>query len=501
MISLSYGDNMNYKKIFKRETKVIAYVVIALTLVVIGSSYALFMQVQNNTANQVVKAGSLKITYSSSNDSNINSIATGEEGMECLTPKTDDEGKNSGCDFKLSIYNDGTLPMAYDLLIYNNSIEIEQVELSNLKHQLTKQVVTGSVTMNKGELTGTTSSDKIETINEHKLLSELSNQNGDSSKKVLEHSVIKPKETIAFDLKIWIKDDAEEDIIGKTVSLKLDVTGVVSENDTLATTIENLAKGEESGIEKIEHETNIAPIAVDSNNLVEYRYTGANPNNYVYFGCDGKENPLEENVKVCTEDNLYRIIGIIPTKDAADGKSISRVKIIKNTYWTSLDSKTSTFTYTGDWVNSAVYKELNENYWNSLGQKYQKYVAPSVLYINTININGGYTAENLYNTERQGNSETVANVGLLYPSDYGYSIGNNTSIDKNSTSWLKVNNSAQEEWLLTSPGEKALTLKVDGSIGTGNGPHAIRPSVYLQENVYVIGGTGSQNDPYVLEFR
>ena len=58
---------MNYKKLFKRETKVIAYVVIALTLIVIGTSYALFLQVNNNRDNQVVTAGSLVIEYAKGN--------------------------------------------------------------------------------------------------------------------------------------------------------------------------------------------------------------------------------------------------------------------------------------------------------------------------------------------------------------------------------------------------------------------------------------------------
>ena len=47
-----------------------------------------------------------------------------------------------------------------------------------------------------------------------------------------------------------------------------------------------------------------------------YRYSGANPNNYICFG---------SNVTPCPEENLYRIIGVF------DGK----VKVIKSTYATS----------------------------------------------------------------------------------------------------------------------------------------------------------------------
>ena len=74
---------MNYSKIFKRETKIIAYVVICLTLVVMGVSYALFLQVNNNNANQVVNAGSLEITYD-----NGNVVTVSEDSINnCLMPK------------------------------------------------------------------------------------------------------------------------------------------------------------------------------------------------------------------------------------------------------------------------------------------------------------------------------------------------------------------------------------------------------------------------------
>ena len=523
---------MNYKKVFKRETKVIAYVVIALTLVVIGSSYALFMQVRNNTDNQIVKAGSLTVTYSNSNTTNV---TTNDDGTNCLTPMTDDDGKQNGCDFKLSIYNTGTLPMAYDLLIYNNidgvvaneSTGSELVDLSNFKYQLSKQIYESEVKVTNGvvENPGTPKTENVNGSNDN-TLNGLPDKNKEgesgsdgSGKKILESSVIQPGDTIVFDLKIWIKDDADEDIIGQQVSLKLDVVGVVYEGETLASTIEKLvsttASSQDGKVEVFEHDTQTASIATTSENskLKEYRYTGTNPNNFVYFGCDyvaKEEEPEEkENLTACTAEHLYRIIGVIPTQDMVGGEYVSRVKIIKNTYWSSLDNtsggtKTSTFNYTGSWGESAVYKELNENYWKSL-EKYQKYVAPSVLYFGNItNGNGGYTPDNLYSAERSDTTGILSTVGLMYPSDYGYSLGNDkktTTIDTNTGSWLKVSESGQEEWLLTSPGDKALTLKTDGSFGTNNGPHAIRPSVYLQENVYVNGGTGSQTDPYILEYR
>ncbi len=206
---------MNYKNVWKRETKVIAYVVIALTLVVIGSSYALFFQVNNNRDNQVVTAGSLVIEYAKGNMITVNE----NDDNNCLLPQSDETGSGSeGCRFTLSITNTGTLPMEYDLLIYNNTEELPNgesfVEHSYIKHSLKKQ------------LSVEDASSQI--VTNAKSLDNLEIKNG---KKVLENSVIEVGETITFSLNIWIAEDAPEDIIGKYVYLKLDVIGSVFEKE------------------------------------------------------------------------------------------------------------------------------------------------------------------------------------------------------------------------------------------------------------------------------
>ena len=197
---------------FKRETKVIAYVVICLALVVIGTSYALFLQVDNNSNNQVVNAGSLTITYSGGNTVNVDADAD----PNCLTPQSDESGAgDGGCKFRLSIKNDGTLPMEYNLLIYNDTAPngITLVDHSNIKHSLNKQY--------------TVDTSKNGVVTTAKTLSSLTSYN--SSKKILEKNTIQPKETITFALNIWIDENADEAIIGQGVYLKLDVVGSVAE--------------------------------------------------------------------------------------------------------------------------------------------------------------------------------------------------------------------------------------------------------------------------------
>lgn len=206
---------MNFKKIFKRETKVIAYVVIALTLVVIGTSYALFLQVNNNSDNQVVTAGSLVITYSNGNTVNVP-----DSKDNCLAPQSDEMGSSTGgCKFSLSITNIGSLPMQYDLLIYNNTSEAPSgasfVDHSLIRHSLHKQY--SKEETNSG------------TVTSAEALSELELK---EDKRILESSTINVGETITYSLNIWISDEATVDIINKYVYLKLDVVGSVQETDS-----------------------------------------------------------------------------------------------------------------------------------------------------------------------------------------------------------------------------------------------------------------------------
>lgn len=202
---------MNYKKIFKRETKVIVYVVICLTLAIIGSSYALFLKVKTNTNNQVVTAGSLVITYSNGN------VISNNDAESCLKPQDATEASSGGCKFMLSITNNGTLPVEYNLLVYYNDGVTNPLDYSLIRHSLTKSY---------------TVADKTETVNTDKKISELSNYS-DTTKKVLETTSIDVGETIEFTLNIWIDEDATIDIIGKQVNLKLDVISNVYEDEDL----------------------------------------------------------------------------------------------------------------------------------------------------------------------------------------------------------------------------------------------------------------------------
>ena len=286
-------------------------------------------------------------------------------------------------------------------------------------------------------------------------------------------------------------------------------------------------------IEKLEHSA-----TEQTPELTDYRYVGANPNNYVYFGCSDN----------CTENNLYRIIGVIPTQSSESGEYINRVKLIKADYYTEEESGLLTSSW-GDflagggtgkgyywdrkvnnkWEDSTLKsKVLNEVYWNSL-REYQSYVESAKWYLGApIHSNyTTYTPDQFYNIERsnitgysKGAISFVANIGLMYPSDYAYSVGktnNELSVynDANNyinNAWLYNLENKYYEWILNpEQGHSyvyAWSLTKDGYLQSSviyyqyaAYIYGIRPTFYLKENVLKTGGNGTIANPYRISME
>lgn len=206
---------MNYKSIFKREIKIIAMVVVFMAIVLIGGSFALFVQVNHNRNNQVVEAGSLVIEYSNGNIIDLTNLSMDDDN--CLNPKEDVDGVGSdGCQFVFSVHNTGSLPMKYNLTIFDDDTSLPNggsfVKHDYIKHTLIKKV---------GDATAYS-------LNSAKLLSffEINSE----GKRLLEKgAVIQPNETVHYTLYLWIDKDAPLEIIGQYVYLNYGVSGVVEE--------------------------------------------------------------------------------------------------------------------------------------------------------------------------------------------------------------------------------------------------------------------------------
>ena len=266
-----------------------------------------------------------------------------------------------------------------------------------------------------------------------------------------------------------------------------------------------------------------------------YRYSGANPDNYVCFGSDAA---------TCPNDNLYRIIGLFD--DDKDG--VYNIKLIKYDYANSnllgingdynndYYSSTSLNYYKGylttinrySWNNNTKTNNwsesnlniinLNTNYWNSLNKNCQDMIATTSWKINSSsedNINN-VSIKNLFNNEiinPMSQTRYDDEIGLMYVSDYGYAVipeywtehllnFNNSLIQNNNWMFMGI-----DEWTITmayysnSLYPYVFFIYADGRIVYSGGVTyytAIRPVFYLKESVLIMAGNGSLNSPYRL---
>lgn len=114
-------------------------------------------------------------------------------------------------------------------------------------------------------------------------------------------------------------------------------------------------------------------------------------------------------------------------------------------------------------------------------------------------------------------------VGLMYPSDFGYATSGGTNIsrdvcmnEKNVTKWKSKNASDcyENDWLYFSNIQWTITPYASSAGAHGafqifadskgynvRFPHDIHPSVYLKTNIKIVNGTGEKENPYMLEIN
>lgn len=236
------------------------------------------------------------------------------------------------------------------------------------------------------------------------------------------------------------------------------------------------------------HDVNLANGVGDNS----YRYSGANPNNYVCFGSDAEECPI---------DNLYRIIGIF------DGKlKLLKYNRFTSSYWGGTDTNND-----NTWSNSTLNTQiLNNDFLNSLESKWRDKITNATWYVGGFG-NGvrGETAAGLYNYEIKNSTLTYnAYVGLVYVSDYGFAadskywnlpITSYNSEEVRSNNWI-FDNSIQ--WTISRQSDSTShAFFIDGaglvfgdSITLYNA--YVKPTFYLDANVLLVSGIGTFDDPY-----
>ena len=290
-----------------------------------------------------------------------------------------------------------------------------------------------------------------------------------------------------------------------------------------------------------------------TNNLMQdiagnTRYYGASPKNYIYFNCDSYPS---------TNCELWRIIGVFGGK-----VKLIRNESIGKYSWDNKNTTTGAETAYGknDWTTARLMKLLNPStyystdtndngkgqslYWNATsGTCYSgqnnattscnftstgiKDTTRNMIAETTWNLGGWNTSDIysnvMYEKERgttvySGRSTTWAGkIALAYPSDYGYAtdlskcfqaLHNYDDSTCKSNDWMYsvITNSGNDYgWLLFPHKNYAYSvLRVSMSGYARNYNYVsvaegVVPVLYLNSNQSIIGGDGSQNNPYQLK--
>ena len=252
-----------------------------------------------------------------------------------------------------------------------------------------------------------------------------------------------------------------------------------------------------------------------------YRYEGKNPNNYIWFN-----------------NEYWRIIGVFDSAShGVSGKNL--VKIIRADV---LDGLAWHKSNTNDWTASSLKSLLNGAYYKAQdgtnsGYCYG-YSTPATancdytkrgiqsgyrgMIANVTWHLGGYsstsaTTSAFYGYERGTTvysgrpTSTTGYIGLMYPSDYGYSVLSSSCARTTNLGSYNSANCAGQSWLYGKGYEWTLTpsssnsfgvfcLDYDGSVNNLSADYGYgsRPVLYLDASVYKIDGDGSLNNPYIV---
>ena len=323
-------------------------------------------------------------------------------------------------------------------------------------------------------------------------------------------------------------DENQNANAGKSMSAKVMIQKE-EEKVFLADYVKSLYTGIQGDNNIYYHDSSLTNGAGDSS----YRYSGANPNNYVCFG---------SNESTCPTDNLYRIIGVFG----------NQVKLIKYDYATSAllgtdgdyastgtpnasyykGSLTTINTYywnnstkKNTWSESLLNKtNLNTNFINNIGTEWANKIATTTWKV------GGNTYANIrdvipataYQNEivnpvttntTDNATEYSAKIGLMYVSDYGFGAdpsawtttlynydGSVNGSTIRSLNWMHM---GYYEWTLSRSADRsgsAFFVYYVGGVDDDNvlSNYAVRPSFNLESSITYVSGSGSASDPMVI---
>ena len=499
---------------------------LGVTSIVIGTTFAIYENTINTNKNHIIKTGVVNFTLTESTNGLV---------LDNLQELTDYEGMAQEEYYEFTIKNTGDTKTDY---------EISLVDKPNSSY-------TGTILNEKYIKVGVLKNNSKEIIVNLKDVNRL-----------IDKVTLDVEDTANYKLRLWldlkdITDEEKEALVGQKIFLALKINGIQNmENITIATDklIALTNNKDNSGLYTIKHPKDSTLQIGNDKDIIEYRYRGANPKNYVTFN-----------------NEVWRIIGVFPTDDGT-GNIENRIKLVSNEskyswYW---DDATTAYNYSkqdnlmllqynnkskveylekdknynvimvaasvngyNNWARPASSnRDLNGTYYSNLISEAKNMTGQAKYYL------GGYnststTSVDMYQYERKINGSTYYNgtnpnswtgkIGLMYVSDYGYATENcegkkiwdtiwdtNSSTNDiracNTTNWLYnvISKSGYGIWTLDQGSHTGSHVYYVDNTGLINllavGTEYVEsyPVLYLKSDIQITGGSGTSSSPYTL---
>ena len=334
--------------------------------------------------------------------------------------------------------------------------------------------------------------------------------------------------TTNFTFYLYIDGNSENNLnmMNKSLVGSIVVEASRKQYETFSTVIENLmADGEHETVtgNGTDYEYNTTN-SIMFDNFENFRYYGANPNNYVYFNCDDYSNQSSSTCEV------WRIIGVFN-----NGNLTHQIKIIRNesigTYQATEVGNEEFGAFTDSYLsytlnNEAGSKEatywsrtlgtcnLNTNYKCDFSKTGLKNTTTRDLISNVSwfipnSIEGDLYPNDLYQGEIGGSTTAGEMISIMYKSDYGYAtdirkcniqVNLYNSSECTENNWLFL---GSREWIMGTTENnyyKAYIVAENGAVVTYSltSEANVRPTLYLKTEQTIKSGTGTLADPYQL---
>lgn len=260
------------------------------------------------------------------------------------------------------------------------------------------------------------------------------------------------------------------------------------------------------------------------------------PNNYICFGTTDKNECLnterDSNYITGKEKYLYRIVGVFPDSDGNYHlKLYNTNKLNKGVLYQENENDDIDWSDSGykrdlngeAFLNNTDYSYMQEDIWlnkianweyvSSKTTGWEQYYSSAMENIHELYLHEMNRSTNPYDFGSWNYS--TSKIGLLYLSDYVLSIGDKAM---NAKRFYEIQDFYKSSWLLGNA-QNSESLNIcfmarafndynnlyfsswDGGINTSSVSYynQVNPTFYLTSDVKFASGTGTYNDPYIIE--